>query len=737
MNKLIRKNRLTKNELLVDETIFSLANGYIGTRGTFAEGYGTEYDYNQTYINAFYDNYEYKYEENLSGFPQLGQKTVNIIDGTKMEFLINNKAINMTNCEVVSLEREYDLEKGETKRIIHYKLEDYDFYLTEKRLVSSKYKGLIILNVNFESPNYQGIVQVKSYLRKSIQHKAKNSDPRLVTYNYEFNYIDIDPKRQTINVSTKYSNLCLLSSMQHSEDFGCYLFGNDLVATKYLKLDDNNPINLTKKVLYTTDLYSENMKKEHNDNLSKISKETYESLLIYNTEECSEFWDSSLIKIEGNKELENYLNYNIFQLNSSGGESEFHNIAAKGLSGEGYEGHYFWDTEIYMIPFFTLTNPKKAKNLLMFRYHKLKESRQEAVNLGYKKGVKIPWRTINGQETSPYYPAGSAQFHINSDVAFAVIKYFEATNDVDFLINYGFELLVETARFLEEAVNQVDGVYHLNSVTGPDEYTTVVDDNFYTNKMLKYHFEETCYLFEAYKEELSSTIQRLNILDDEIIEFNNIARNIDLPFDEELNIYIQDRNFLNKEKVNLEDIPEDNFPLLLHYHPLYLYKHQVLKQADTMLALMLLDFEDIKILEDSFNYYEPITTHDSSLSKCIYSIVAYKLNKMDLACDYFKKVLETDVLNTHKNTSHGLHVANLGGSYLGFVYGILGLRIHRGYLKLEPKINDQMREYSLKLMYQGSKVSITVGEKITVETTRNVTLMINNEFYEVDGVLTI
>jgi len=360
----------------------------------------------------------------------------------------------------------------------------------------------------------------------------------------------------------------------------------------------------------------------------------------------------------------------------------------------------------------------------MYRYHTMKQAKREAFNLGYTKGVKFPWRTINGDETSPYYPAGSAQFHINSDIAYAIIKYFEVTNDIEFMIAYGFEMMLETALFLKEAVNFYDGYYHLNGVTGPDEYTTVVDDNYYTNDMLKYHFLNLSNFYQKYQKDLKPIFQKLEIEEAVIDEFTEIGNKIYLPFSKELNIYAQDSSFLKKKRFDLKSVPEDKYPLLLNFHPLYLYKHQILKQADTMLSMMLLDFQNESILHDSFDYYEPITTHDSSLSKCIYSILAFKLKNDRLAYDYYLKVLQTDYLNIHKNTEHGLHVANLGGSYIGFVYGIVGLRIHSQYLTLNPIVIPEITGYEFHIRYHGKKVKIKVDKEILIESEGPLTVQI-------------
>ena len=735
MKKLLRENRITKEELLVDETLFSVANGFLGIRGTFTEGYGYDFEYNQTYLNGYYDYYDYFYEENFTGFPQRGQKFVNLIDGQKMEFIVNDTPINISNCEVLSLTREYDLNIGMTIRRIHYKTKDnFEFIINERKIVSTKFKDLIVIDIKFESVNYEGNVLVKSFLQESIKKETLNEDPRI--HGGDTKHLEITEvltKQFQINSKTVNSDLLMASSIIHNDRFQYEEYNNKILGKKIYDISNVKSITIVKYIIHTSSLYNKDYIQRNNEIKNEVIKHSFDDLIKFQKEYFKEFWEKSYIKVKSNRDMEFLLNYNLYQLNSSGGESSIHNISAKGLSGEGYEGHYFWDTEIYLIPYFTLTNPQKAKKLLMYRYNTLDKAKREAINLGYTKGAKIPWRTINGDETSPFYPAGSAQFHINSDVSFAVIKYFQITNDLEFMINYGFEILLETARFLSEAADYKDGYYHLNGVTGPDEYTTVVDDNYYTNQLLKYHFKYTYDFYNKYKEELINISKKLLIKQEEIDELLDISNKINLPFNKELNIYAQDSSFLNKKKLDLSSIPKDKFPLLLNYHPLYLYKHQVLKQADLMLAMVLLDYEDKSIYRDSFNYYEPITTHDSSLSKCIYSIAAFKLDKLDLACKYFIEVLETDLYNNHKNTEHGLHVANLGGSYLGFIYGVLGLRIHSDFISINPKTTKVIEGYELNIIYRGIKINFKVGTSLEIESSNNVLIRINNEDVLIKG----
>jgi alpha,alpha-trehalose phosphorylase len=735
VNILARNNRTSMDELLVDETIFSVANGYLGTRGTFAEGYGTKKQYHQTYFNGVYDYYSYHYEENLTGFPQQGQKFVNLLDGTSIEFMIEDVSINLSEMTLKKLERQYDLDKGYTNRVAHYSYHQWDFILTEKRLVSSTHKFVITMDVTIESPNYEGELKVCSYLRPSKRWTTTDNDPRINQSEHaQLLGVQQMVESNTIITKTSTSEIYVASAIVHNRQLQTTALDEQTIcASEIVQLSPDTPYHLTKHIIHTSSLYDEQYIEQLEALIQYFSSLSFAELSKTEETQSTLFWHNSGVLFPENQELEALLRYNIYQLNKQGGEDPKHNISAKGLSGEGYEGHYFWDTEIYMIPYFILTNPNKAKQLLLYRYERLNEARQEARNLGYEKGAKIPWRTINGAETSPYYPAGSAQFHINSDVAYALIKYVEATHDISFLVEYGFELLIETARFLVEAVHFHRSHYHLYGVTGPDEYTTVVNDNFYTNVMLQYHFKKVSEWYYKYENELSNVIERLRVTNREILHIQDVSTRIHIPYDEANGIHLQDNDFLEKPRLDLDMIPAENFPLLLHYHPLYLYKHQVCKQADTILAYMLLDHFDRDVISRTFDYYDPITTHDSSLSKCIYSIIAFQLDKLDLAQSYFQRVLETDISNIHKNTKDGLHVANLGGSYLAFVYGLVGLRIHEDHVKLHPRVTNDIKVYSLPFVYRNHHITVTVDEHVTITTTAPIPVDIYGTMVVVDG----
>jgi alpha,alpha-trehalose phosphorylase len=444
-----------------------------------------------------------------------------------------------------------------------------------------------------------------------------------------------------------------------------------------------------------------------------LSSDSFEELLTKQKHYLDAFWNKSDIQITGDNELQQGIRFNLYQLLQSVGKDSVSNISAKGLSGEGYEGHYFWDTEIYMFPVFLMTQPDIAKQLLLHRFSILDAAKDRAKEVGHKKGALFPWRTITGTECSGFFPAGTAQYHISADIAYSFVQYYLATKDKTFLKEYGAELLVETARLWIDTGHEKDGQFRIDDVTGPDEYTCIVNNNYYTNVMAKNNLQWAVRALEIVKgydaDAYKQLLNRLSVTQVELAEWTRAGERMFLPYDEKLGIHAQDDTFLNKDIWNIEDTPKEKFPLLLHYHPLTLYRYQVCKQADTVLGHFLLEDEaDIETIRQSYDYYEKVTTHDSSLSYCVFSIMAAKLGYDEKAYHYFNETARLDLDNTHKNTKDGLHMANMGGTWLALVYGFAGLRVKEEGLAFQPKLPEEWSSLQFRVQYEGKTLSVNL-----------------------------
>jgi alpha,alpha-trehalose phosphorylase len=414
-------------------------------------------------------------------------------------------------------------------------------------------------------------------------------------------------------------------------------------------------------------------------------------------------------------------------------------IGARGLTGQTYEGHYFWDTEVYLLPFLIYTAPRIAGNLLRFRHSMLPGARRRARQVG-EKGALFPWRTINGEEASAYYAAGTAQYHIDADIAHAIRKYVEISGDPDFLASHGAEILVETARLwlsLGFYSEHKDGKFCINGVTGPDEYNAVVDNNLFTNMMarenMRYAADVMTSLHQEAPERYAAVVDRTRFRPEEADDWRRAAEAMYIPFDEKLGIHLQDDNFLDRQLWDLESEPSANFPLLLHYHPLVIYRHRVIKQADVVLALFLLgNGFSAEEKRRNFDYYDPLTTGDSSLSVCIQSIIAAENGYGEEAFEYFRYAVLMDLADIGGNVRDGVHVASIGGTWMALTYGLAGMRDHGGMLSFDPRLPLQWEGMSFPLRVRGSELEVElVHDQATYRLRKGTVLTIFHQGREV------
>jgi alpha,alpha-trehalose phosphorylase len=573
---------------------------------------------------------------------------------------------------------------------------------------------------------YPGDIEVISYVDSDVRNHSNAEDPRVAAGhdvllnlnklsaqgNLVFCEMETITTKIPVLMAADYKLICSMGdySLEHSLE-------KQLIATK---AKGRGHIKLQKKCIFIDGTRSAHLYEDAMELYSKYQNHTFDDFIRLQEAYLDQFWKASNIEIYGSESIQEAVRFQLFQLLQSLGKDEISNISAKGLSGEGYEGHYFWDTEIYVLPLFQMTQPELAKQLLLYRYHILPHAKQRAKEMGHKKGAAYPWRTISGIECSSYFPAGTAQYHINADIAYGFIQYHLYHQDRCFMLEAAAEVIFETARIWLEIGHWHKGAYHIDNVTGPDEYTAIVNNNYYTNAMAKYHMywaHKIYFELQQYNpNDFEGLCHRINLSLDEIKEMKLASEAMYLPYHEELGIHAQDDSFLSKAVWDFENTAEEQYPLLLHFHPLTIYRYQVLKQPDTVLAHFLLeDYADLEIMKKSYDYYEKITTHDSSLSSCVYGIMASRCGYYDTAYAYFIENLRLDLDDKHGNTKDGLHMASLAGSCLGVINGFAGYRIKESGISISPIVPKQFEGYCFKIQFRGSLLEIKVKELITIK----------------------
>jgi alpha,alpha-trehalose phosphorylase len=510
------------------------------------------------------------------------------------------------------------------------------------------------------------------------------------------------------------------SKIVHSEDFGQAVFS--------VEARPGCAIQLTKYMVYHTSGTAsvQELCERAEWTMDRIVRRGWSELLASQQAYLDDFWRRSDVRVRDIRtertkrstvEIQQAIRFNLFHILQASARADDTGVPAKGLTGQAYEGHYFWDTEIYLLPFLTYTSPRIARNLLSFRHKMLPRARERARELGHR-GAMFPWRTINGEEASAYYAAGTAQYHINADIAYALRKYVQATGDECFLERQGAEILVETARLWVDLGFYSDlkgGKFCINAVTGPDEYNPVVNNNAYTNLMarenLRYAAQTVKWLQATKPEAYASLTTKTALNSAEVDAWISAAEAMYVPYDEKLGIIPQDDDFLDRERWDLKNTPPDRFPLLLFYHPLNIYRKQVIKQADVVLAMFLLgDAFTLEARKRTFEFYDPLTTGDSSLSSCVEAIIAAQTGNIEKAVEYGMAALLMDLADVGGNVKDGCHVASMGGTWMLLTYGYGGMRDCDGTLSFWPqRAPEDNAILRFPVTYRGQLLEVEIG----------------------------
>ncbi len=722
------------------ETMFSLANGYLGLRGNHIEGRLAHE--NGTFVNGFHETWPIRHAEHAYGFAEVGQTIVNAPDAKVMRVYVDDEPLSFDEADIREYRRTLDLRTGVLTRDVRWATPTGTIVrIRDERIVSFAERHVAVLRLEVTVENADVPVTISSQLLNRQDGEdvygghAPNANPGRTTFDprraeriaervlVPAEYWQ-DHGRSVLSYRTAGSGMTIAVACDH-------LIETENPVSERVQVDPDIaknvfrvnaragvPIRLTKLVAYHTSetAPARELVDRCRRTLDRVGGQGADRLFQEQAEWLAGFWERSDVRVAGHDDLQQAVRWCLFQLAQAAARADGAGIAAKGLTGSGYSGHYFWDTEIYVLPFLTYTSPLWARNALRQRVRMLPAARRRAQQLN-ENGALFPWRTINGEEASAYYAAGTAQYHINADVSFALGKYVRATGDVEFLRREAVDVAVETARLWETlGFWRTDGdveTFHIHGVTGPDEYTTVVNDNLFTNVMARYNLRFAARVVGEMAEQdpaaYAALVDRTGLDAGERDAWERAAAAIHIPYSDGLGIHPQDAFFLEREVWDLEGTPADKRPLLLHYHPLVIYRFQVLKQADVVLALFLQGnhFSPEEKKAD-FDYYDPLTTGDSTLSAVVQSILAAEVGYQDLAQRYFEQSLFVDLHDLHHNAADGVHVASAGGVWTALVCGFGGMRDYAGDLSFDPRLPADWPSLSFPLQWQGSTLHVSV-----------------------------
>ncbi len=718
----VRETDLDLDKLAQTESVFALGNGHIGWRGNLDEG--EPHGLPGSYLNGVYELRTLPYAEAGYGYPESGQTIINVTDGKLIRLLVEDEPFDVRYGELRSHERELDFRAGTLSRRAEWTAPTgRTVKVTSTRLVSFTQRAIAAISYDVTPVDGPAWLVLQSELVANEPLPQPSGDPRssavLDTALAPVRHA-MEGNRINLLHSTKRSDLRVACAMDHvltapvdlevlpecSDNLG------RLTVAAYL--EPGQVLRVVKFVAYgwSAQRSPAGLRAQVDGALAAGKKVGWDGLLVGQRRFLDEFWARADVELDGEPEVQQAVRFGLFHVAQAGARAERRAMPAKGLTGPGYDGHTFWDSEIFALPALTYTLPDAAADALRWRYDILPQACQRAAELGLA-GAAFPWRTIEGSESSAYWPAGTAAFHINADIADAVIRYVGATDDMEFLHTVGVELLVATAR-LWCSLGQFDaeGSFRIDGVTGPDEYSAVADNNVYTNLMARANMLAAATSVEQFPDRAVE----LEVGAEEIANWRNAAAAMRVPYDERLGVHPQADGFTDHKVWDFEHTPPENYPLLLRYPYFDLYRKQVVKQADLVLAMYLCpDDFTAEQKERNFDYYEALTVRDSSLSACVQAVLAAEVGHLELAKDYLGEAALMDLNDLEHNTKDGVHIASLAGAWLALVAGFGGMR-HRpgGPLRFRPRVPPGSTRLTFRLFFRQRllRVEVTTDQAV-------------------------
>ncbi|PXY19501.1 glycoside hydrolase family 65 protein [Prauserella muralis] len=716
----LRWQGLAVDQLQRTESTFALSNGHIGMRGTLEEAEPRGLP--GTYLNGFYEEHDLPYAEAGYGYPEAGQTVVNVTDGKIIRLLVEDEPLDMRYGHASEHHRVLDFRSGTLRReTVWTSPTGRRVRVSTERLVSFTQRAVAAVRYEVEPLDGELQLVAQSDLLANEPIESDTSDPRVAAAlesPLAVEFAQAEDYRAVLVHRTRRSGLRVAAAMDHqvqtTDSLRSDIMVEDDLARLTLAVDvpQGEKLRITKFLGYgwSAQRSIPALRAQVDAALAGALQTGWEGLLAEQREFLDHYWNTADIEIEGDPELQQALRFALFHVLQAGARGESRAIPGKGLTGPGYDGHAFWDTESFVLQLLTYTLPDAARDALLWRHSTVDKARDRARQLGLR-GTAFPWRSINGAECSAYWPAGTAAFHVNADIADATVRYLNATRDTEFERQAGTELLVETARlWISLGHHDPHGGFRIDGVTGPDEYTAVLDNNVYTNLMAQRNLHEAA----ASCERQPDIATALGVDDTELAQWRDAARKMLVPYDELLEVHPQSERFTEHARWEFDNTPPHRYPLLLNYPYFDLYRKQVVKQADLVLAMHLRgDAFSLEQKQRNFAYYEALTVRDSSLSAGTQAVLAAECGHVDLAYDYLAEAAFTDLHDLHGNVRNGLHMASLAGAWLATVAGFGGMRDHHGTLTFRPRLPGALQRIGFRMCFLGSQFAVEIQQDKT------------------------
>ena len=720
----VRETRLELSILAQSESLFALSNGHIGLRGNLEEG--EPHGLPGTYLNSFYEVRPLPYAEAGYGYPEAGQTVVDVTNGKIIRLLVDDEPFDVRYGDLIEHERILDLRAGTLTRRAHWRSPaGKQVKVVSTRLVSLTQRSVAAMEYVVEAPDELVRVTVQSELVANEDQPETSDDPRVAAVlDQPLEAVDHESsgERAMLMHRTRASGLMMAAAMDHEIDVPGRVEVStearpDLARTTVIcGLRPGQKLRIVKYLAYGwSSLRSRPaLRDQAAGAITGARYSGWQGLLDAQREYLDDFWDCADVEVEGDPVVQQAVRFGLFHLLQSSARAEVRAIPGKGLTGSGYDGHAFWDTEGFVLPVLTYTAPYAAADALRWRASTLDLAKERAAELGLD-GAAFPWRTIRGQECSGYWPAGTAALHINADIAMAFERYRIVTGDQSLEEEYGLEVLIETARLWRSfGHHDRHGVWHIDGVTGPDEYTAIVRDNVFTNLMAAHNLRVAAEACARHPEKART----MGVSTEETAAWRDAANAAHIPYDDELGVHPQCEGFTTFAEWDFET--NTTYPLLLHEAYVRLYPSQVIKQADLVLAMQWQShFFTPEQKAHNVDYYERRTVRDSSLSACTQAVMCAEVGHLELAHDYTYEAALIDLRDLHNNSRDGLHMASLAGAWTALVAGFGGLRDDEGMLTLDPQLPDAIACLRFRLRWRGFRLTVCASHDEVTYTLRD------------------
>jgi maltose phosphorylase len=729
----IIENKLHSDDNRLCESVMSLGNGYMGMRGNFEEQYSGD-SLRGSYVAGVYYPDKTRVGWWKNGYPEYFAKVLNSTNYIGINVLIDDKTIDLAKADIKSFHRTLDMKNGVLFRnFVIADSEGNEFEFEVKRFLSLNRKELAVIEYSIKPLTKDSKITFTPFLDGDVSNEDSNYDEKF------WEEIDrgAEAGKAHLTMKTKKLDFCVAWSMKYEIKYSNEKQSNllDLSVESKSKYVSNTiqiqakkeqKITLYKYIAVTNNRYLNN--DEILSTGAKLLEDAYatgfETLLSEHESAWQQHWRESDIVIDGDISAQQAIRYNIFQLNQTyTGEDPRLNIGPKGLTGEKYGGSTYWDTEAYCIPFYLSTQKSEiARNLLVYRYNQLGKAKENAQKLGLE-GAFYPMVTMNGEECHNEWEITFEEIHRNAAISYAIYNYVKYTGDEKYLGEHGFEVLVETSRFWASRVhyNRFKDKYMIHGVTGPNEYENNVNNNWYTNTMAVWNLRYTLKVAELlegeYHDVYGKLMQKLQLDQQEFEKWKIIINKMHFPYVKELEVFEQQDGYMDKEQILVRDLPKENLPLNQKWSWDRILRSCFIKQADVLQGLYFLNDEyDLETKRRNFDFYEPRTVHESSLSPCIYSIIAAEVGYRDKAYELYLRTARLDLDNYNNDTDDGLHITSMAGTWMSITHGFGGLRIKDNKLTFSPFAPKSWNKFSFKILFREHLLKVTVGaDRVIVE----------------------